>query len=990
MKKSILLPLFVIFFLQTGLAQPSLLDPSFGTNGIVKTDMGSAFNYNNVGKQVFAQPDGSMYLVFASQSITSGIDGAPYPTTITKILADGSRDLTYGHNGLSSAVPIYQSHAAIQSDGKIIIAGVTWDAGSLASGSQSTRSTDMAITRLNVDGTVDNTFNGGSPKTLSPNNNNYITALAVQSDGKIIIAAWDDDGQQAYLDLFRINPDGSIDNTFNESVTFTGLIPNGVAIQSDGKIVLSGTEFSGMASLRRFNSDGAVDPTFNGTGVHFIDFGVNGYSSAITVQSDDKIIIGGYTYNGTDGDFEVVRLNANGALDNTFDADARQTINFSGGEDILASVSLQGDGKIVLGGSTSNGGNTNFALARLNVNGSLDNTFSTDGKQITDFGSSADYANSTAIESDGKLIALGYAVEGANTHMAVARYNNDGSPDISFDGDGLLTPLIVQGDTHYTCTAIQADGKILAAGYTWDGTRYNFAIARYNTNGSLDNTFSGDGMQVTNLGSSDSKADAMVIQSDGKILVAGSVGDNAGVARYNVDGSLDNTFNGDGIVVTDFGSRYGVSMAVQGDGKILIAGAALARYNPNGSPDLTFNGSGEVTSFQDGAALNCYSVALQNDGKIVIAGYGVQVFRMARFNPNGSADITFNGNGEEIVFIAGNANTLGLHIAIQSDGKILVGGYSQDSYVVISSSFLLTRFNTDGSFDAGFNGGEILYTDAGIISYGNSILIQNDGKILLGGYIYNGSSTDFTILRYNSNGTLDPTFSGDGIEITEVSSAYNKISGMALYNESLYAVGFGQYPGNFGVVAKYALGAGGTLPVTLTDFTAGLKNKSVLLQWQTTSEHNLSGFIIERSADGNSFSPIGNVAAKGNSNIKINYSTPDQQPLQGNNFYRLKIMDADGKFTYSKIVVVNINDQLFTLNIFPNPASAILFVTASGENEKAIFRIVDVSGRKLHEEEVILNRNSSFTIDINTLPKGTYILQLNTKEKIRSRRFVKN
>ena len=416
----------------------------------------------------------------------------------------------------------------------------------------------------------------------------------------------------------------------------------------------------------------------------------------------------------------------------------------------------------------------------------------------------------------------------------------------------------------------------------------------------------------------------------------------------------------------------------------------MQRYNSNGSLDVSFNGYGKITSFQDGAALDCYSVAVQNDGKIVIAAQGVQSFMMARYNSNGSRDNSFNGNGEERILIGGDANTLGLHIAIQSDGKILVGGYSQDAYVSISSSFLLTRFNTDGSFDAGFNGGEILYTNTGIISYSNSILIQHDGKILMGGYMYNGSSTDFTIMRYNSNGTLDPTFSGDGIEITEVSPAYDQISGMALDNESLYAVGFAQDPGNLGVVAKYALGAGGALPVTLIDFTAELKNKSVLLQWQTASEHNLSGFIIERSADGNNFSPIGNVAAKGNSNIKINYSTPDQQPLQGNNFYRLKIMDADGKFTYSKIVVVNINDQLFTLNIFPNPASAILFVTASGENEKAIFRIVDVSGRKLHEEKVILNRNSSFTIDINTLPKGTYILQLNTKEKIQSRRFVKN
>ena len=433
----------------------------------------------------------------------------------------------------------------------------------------------MAITRLNVDGTPDNTFNSGKTQIIGGSQDDYITALIIQSDGKIIIAGFDASFSDVNLKLLRLNTDGTIDATFNESVTFEGLIPSAVAIQSDGKIVLSGSE-SGTASIRRFNNDGAVDVTFNGTGVQSIDFGLNGYASSMAVQSDNKIIIGGYTLDGTDGDFKVVRLNADGTLDNTFDVDAVQTIDFGGGDDILASISLQSDGKIVLGGNTSLGGNTNFALARLNIDGSLDNTFGTVGKQITDFGISGDYVNSIAIQSDGKLIAVGYTAYGVYTHIAVARYSNDGTPDISFDGDGLLTPLIVQGDTHYTCTAIQANGKIVAAGYTWDGIRYLFAIARYNTNGSLDNTFSDDGIQMTDLGSSESKATAIAIQSDGKILVAGTVGDNAGIARYNVDGSLDNTFNGAGILVTDAGSAYGVSMAVQADGKILIAGTALA------------------------------------------------------------------------------------------------------------------------------------------------------------------------------------------------------------------------------------------------------------------------------------------------------------------------------------------------------------------------------------------------------------------------------
>src|SRR4029079_8939151 len=147
-------------------------------------------------------------------------------------------------------------------------------------------------------------------------------------------------------------------------------------------------------------------------------------------------------------------------------------------------------------------------------------------------------------------------------------------------------------------------------------------------------------------------------------------------------------------------------------------------------------------------------------------------------------------------------------------------------------------------------------------------------------------------------------FSGDGIEITQASTAYDRIAGIALDDDKLYAAGDGQYPGNFGVVAKYLLASGGPLPVTFIGFTAELKNKSVLLQWQTENERNLSRFIIERSADGNTFSSVGNVAAAGNSSTKINNTILDQLPLPGVNFYRLKMIDTDGKFKYSKVVAI--------------------------------------------------------------------------------------
>ena len=222
-----------------------------------------------------------------------------------------------------------------------------------------------------------------------------------------------------------------------------------------------------------------------------------------------------------------------------------------------------------------------------------------------------------------------------------------------------------------------------------------------------------------------------------------------------------------------------------------------------------------------------------------------------------------------------------------------------------------------------------------------------------------------------------------------VSRSQDRIASIALGFNGLYAVGYGQFPGNFGVVARFLLTEGAPLPVKLTDFTASLQNKSVLLKWQTSSEENLAGFTIQRSVDTTNFSAIGYVVAKGNSNTELSYSTIDWQPLHGVNYYRLKMPDADGQFTYSKIVSVKIDADMFTLKISPNPAKNILFVLVNGESGKSIFQITDASGRKLNEAIISLTNSTSFSIDINSLPKGIYNLQLYTNKKTETKWFIK-
>ncbi len=265
------------------------------------------------------------------------------------------------------------------------------------------------------------------------------------------------------------------------------------------------------------------------------------------------------------------------------------------------------------------------------MDGSLDPTFDNDGSLTTDFGTTNDQAFAVAVQPDGKIVVAGRAFIGGTTDFALARYNPDGSLDTSFDTDGKVTTDFLANNDIAQAVALQPDGKIVVAGFARvPGNRDNFALARYNPNGSLDTSFETDGKVIPTFGSSDEEAFAVAVQADGKIVAAG-IDSNADFAlvRLNQDGTLDTSFDTDGKVMTAFGSGGGEARAIalQADGKIVVAGFtalniidfALARYNPNGSLDTSFDIDGKVT-YNSGATDLPYGVAVQPDGKIVVAG----------------------------------------------------------------------------------------------------------------------------------------------------------------------------------------------------------------------------------------------------------------------------------------------------------------------------------------------------------------------------------
>ena len=300
-------------------------------------------------------------------------------------------------------------------------------------------------------------------------------------------------------------------------------------------------------------------------------------------------------------------------------------------------MAIDADGKILAGGVSKVGFYTDFTLARYNTNGSLDTTFDTDGIVTTSFGSEYDDIKSIAIDADGKIVAGGYTNTSNNLMFAIARYNSDGSLDSSFDGDGKVT---TPGGDYLNSIAIQSDGMIVAGGSNADYP-YDFALARYDTNGSLDPLFGGTGLVTTDVGGSNDVINSVAIQPNGGIVVGGSGPGEFVVARYSAGGMLDSGFDGDGIVMTSIRgfSDYITSLALQSDGSIVAAGAssvqtdpgnfmapldsdfAIARYNSDGSLDTTFDDDGKITTdFGDyNDAIN--SVVVLTGGELLVGGY---------------------------------------------------------------------------------------------------------------------------------------------------------------------------------------------------------------------------------------------------------------------------------------------------------------------------------------------------------------------------------
>jgi uncharacterized delta-60 repeat protein len=569
-----------------------------------------------------------------------------------------------------------------------------------------------------------------------------VNSIAIQSDGKIVLGGSFTTFNGATVNrIVRLNSNGTRDTAFS---TNTGTGANDVIfsrdIQTDGKILLGGnfTTFNGATVNRivRLNSNGTRDTAFStNTGT-----GANNTIFSIVTQSDGKILLGGNftTFNGTTTN-RILRLNSDGTRDTDFMANIGV-----GANNTISLMAIQSDGKILLGGSVNsiNGISVNF-IARLNENGTLDTAFTTN----TGTGPLTPLSR-VAIQPDGNiLLGGGFPTFDEIEVRGFVKLSSDGElgevPSVS----GLVRDI-----------GIQSNNKILLVGdfYFFNGVSAR-RIVRLNSDLTLDTNF------MTNIGTAlNSNAVSIAIQSDDKILIGGDFTDFNGTSsfrtvRLNANGTMDTAFRAN---TGGWTNDRVISIAVQSDGKIVFGGDfntfngttvnRIARLNANGTVDTAF-----ITNIGTGFSFPVNSIAIQSDGKILVGGAfanfnGTTTTRIVRLNADGTRDATFV---IEPGFSFGANNTVN-SVAIQSDGKILLGG-DFTSFNGVNARRIV-RLNPDATVDTAFS----TNTGTGADTTVNSVAVQTDGKILLGGSFttFNGATVN-RIVRLNSNGTRDTAFS---------------------------------------------------------------------------------------------------------------------------------------------------------------------------------------------------------------------------------------
>ena len=798
------------------------------------------------------------------------------------LLSSGDLDVTFGVGGkvttdfLGSAGD-RSRQSAMQSDGKVV--QVAWHGGFGSS------EPTMAVARFNTDGSIDHTFGtDGLVPVDFPGRGEFFGSIAVGPDDRIAVAAWsvypstDLLGSDSDVSVALLHPDGGLDTAFDgdgmkvfdvgraaggPSAAPTADLVFDIAVQGDGKVVTAGVvtiDNQARFALTRLNTNGTLDTTFNSDGVVTTPFAnYIAVASALDVDAAGRIVVVGEAGiptgtppRVTRNEFAVARYNPDGSLDTTFDGDGWAVTSVGTVDDGAQNVEVAPDGKIVVaGGSSSAVTGNDFAVVRYNPGGSLDGTFGVGGKatashKVRNNQGVLVEANEEAIglvvQPDGAVVVCGRSgigVAQSNRESVILRFDNAGTLDSGFGDNGKVVPADM--DDVNALLIQSGDGYVLVGGQvtTPTGGFEEFALLRLDPFGTPDGSFGPDGTGISTadfLATGFNSAAGAAMQADGKIVIGGLLipnGSNRDLAfaRYNPDGSLDETFGAGGRVQIDLGPdvvERVSAVAIDADGRVVFGGIAndlasntddvlVGRLNPDGSLDGSFAfGTGILrigAIFSNPAAEEAArDLLVQPDGRIVLVGdYSVTAasheFLVVRLEADGNFDTSFGPDfiGALHVPVSGIdswANAVTLATDQDGDGWDLV--LAGRARVGSADQFALIRLNDDGSLDGGFGaGGKATAPMTGASSaVANDVIVDSEGRILAGG-VARGSSTrdDFAVMRFTPSGALDVTFDGDGRVMTDFDADNDAVNSLVVLADGAILAG-GLATANFGL-ARY-------------------------------------------------------------------------------------------------------------------------------------------------------------------------------------------
>ncbi len=803
------------------------LDTAFGAGGVARLALAGLLPDEAA---LAVQDDGRVLLAGTLHDGGSGEDRA----AVARFDAAGALDTSFDADGVALVdFTVEGSRAgaiAALDDGRILVAGAGRQGGAW----------DFAVARLDTAGGLDTAF-GTAGRMLASfaAGDDVAHALALASDGGIVLAGSSFAGLPRKHDfaLARLTSDGQIDNGFGtlgrvtteigdprpddataiQIANWTDDAAQAVAVLPDGRLLALGTSANANGpdvALVRYGSDGRLDTTFAaGDGLQArvvqVEGGLPVTLAPALRAADAELDLAGNWANAT-----LTIARAGGA--NPQDVFCARQTDFGGGSTGYPTATLGPLARVVQGFDLYLSGGPKLGNVVQNSNGTLTLQFvaaATPAKvdailsQIAYWNTSDTPPQSVTLEwtlSDGNTGAQGTGGALAAHGTTVVEFVpvND-APSFSAGTGKVRTAVTSPGADAPNAIALQADDKVLLAGYATPAGNRDFGLVRYDADGTIDTTFGGgDGIVTRPIGAADDTANAVAVDAAGRILVAGTTRtgtvDEFALLRFLPDGSPDTDFGGgDGIVTTRIGTTRaaGLSLALATDGSIYVAGDAvvagfadfaLARYRPDGSLDTAFGTGGVVTTAIGARDDNGVAVALDAEQRPVMVGHantgsGVDL-AVVRYTTAGALDTTFGG-GDGIAidaFTTGTEN--GRALAVLPDGRILVSAaWFEGPAASQSQGLALLRFAADGSIDTGF--GDMGRVRAQPI-YGDGTLgLQSDGSILLAGRV-NGTTSSAAVVRYDSDGTLDTGFGAlNGLVTTSVAGGFNYGRGPAVQSD---------------------------------------------------------------------------------------------------------------------------------------------------------------------------------------------------------------